>query len=166
MSLIQLNDFNRARFIRWNAVKHEACPFHVGLAPGRVRTCLIICFSEITKLTKNFLIYQNRSPEEYGDSPLTEKIDVYSLGNAFLYILTGTTSILPHLKERDAIHEIVHGSVKLDAEFIEKLDEKELAISHAIKMCHVKEPSVRSSSADVEKYLRRKIEDFQIERYS
>jgi len=35
-NMFKLNDFNRARFIRWNSAKEEACPFQIGLSPGRV----------------------------------------------------------------------------------------------------------------------------------
>lgn len=142
-NMFKLNDFNRARFIRWNSAKQEACPFQIGLSPGR-----------------------NRSPEEYHeDSLLTEKIDVYSLGNAFMQILTGSSDILPQLKENEAIKKIMRGQVKLQADFLETLDDKELTIYQAMKMCHVMEPSKRSSSIDVEMYLRRKLDEFHIERY-
>lgn len=139
--MFKLNDFNRARFIRWNSVKQEACPFQIGLAPGR-----------------------NRSPEEYCDgSPLTEKIDVYSLGNAFMQILTQSTKVLPQLREKDAIQAIKDGQVTLDMELIQSLDEMELAISHAMKMCHVKDPVVRSSASEVEFYLRSRLNELHID---
>ena len=41
---MQLNDFNRGRFIRWNEVKQETCPFYIGSSPGRVS---IVFFHEI-----------------------------------------------------------------------------------------------------------------------
>ena len=54
----KLNDFNRCRFITWDAKKNEACTFEVGKNPGIFR-----------------------SPGEYAYSKgETEKIDVYSMG--------------------------------------------------------------------------------------
>lgn len=75
---VKLNDFNRARFIRWNRKKDEACPFHVGNNPGN-----------------------NRSPEEYNYEDETEKIDVYSFGNT-LYLLLVRRSVWS--KERNEKH--------------------------------------------------------------
>ena len=61
----KLNDFNRARFLRWKQSTQDVCPFQVGKNPGK-----------------------NRSPEEYTPKePLTEKIDIYSLGNVFYMLL-------------------------------------------------------------------------------
>ena len=34
--IFKLNDFNRCRFIRWNAQTQTTCPFHVGSNPGGV----------------------------------------------------------------------------------------------------------------------------------
>jgi len=82
-----------------------------------------------------------------------------------MQILTGSSDILPQLKENDAIKKIMRGQVQLQVDFIETLDDKELTICHAMKMCHVMEPSRRSSSIDVEIYLRRKLDEFHIKRY-
>ena len=48
---VKLNDFNRARFLRWNAQKQKVCTFEVGSNPGK-----------------------NRAPEEYAYKPETEKV--------------------------------------------------------------------------------------------
>ena len=47
----KLNDFNRARFLLWNAKKKEICTYEIGSNPGK-----------------------NRSPEEYDYEPQTEKV--------------------------------------------------------------------------------------------
>jgi serine/threonine protein kinase len=47
----KLNDFNRARFLRWNLKHDRMCTFHVGNNPGK-----------------------NRSPEEYRYEGQTEKV--------------------------------------------------------------------------------------------
>lgn len=47
----KLNDFNRARFLRYSEVNNTVCPFYVGKNSGK-----------------------NRSPEEYAYGPETEKV--------------------------------------------------------------------------------------------
>jgi len=60
----KLNDFNRARFIRVSK-NHSLCSFAISKNPGK-----------------------NRSPEEYTrHALLSEKIDLYSLGNIFYMLL-------------------------------------------------------------------------------
>jgi serine/threonine protein kinase len=44
------------------------------------------------------LVHQWRSPEEYFDEPLTEQIDVFSLGNNMYSLLTG---LWPFYDEED-----------------------------------------------------------------
>lgn len=64
---VKMNDFNRCRFMahrKSNA--SELCPFIIPSSPGK-----------------------NRSPEEYGDKELTEKLDVYAIANILFFILTG-----------------------------------------------------------------------------
>jgi hypothetical protein len=80
-----------------------------------------------------------------------------------MQILTGSSDMLTHLTHEDAIREIQNGNVKLDPDFIELLDEKELAITHAIKMCHVNNPIMRSSSLGVQMYLKSKLLEINIE---
>ena len=44
----------------------------------------MLCFSEypgLTERTSFAILQQWRSPEEYKDEPLSDKIDVYSVGN-------------------------------------------------------------------------------------
>jgi hypothetical protein len=52
--IYKLNDFNRARFLRWNDEKDKACPYSVGKNPGK-----------------------NRSPEEYAYKPQSEKVSTW-----------------------------------------------------------------------------------------
>ena len=47
----KLNDFNRARFLRYSETNHTICPFYVGHNAGK-----------------------NRAPEEYKYGPETEKV--------------------------------------------------------------------------------------------
>ena len=38
----KLNDFNRARLIRWDKEKNEPCGFHVGNNPGKVSDAVFL----------------------------------------------------------------------------------------------------------------------------
>lgn len=63
---LKLIDFNRAVVMQWNQAEKIYCKYKNGGGNG-----------------------QYRSPEEFSDQPLNEKIDVYSLGNNFYALLTG-----------------------------------------------------------------------------
>eukprot|EP00591_Stephanopyxis_turris_P006634 CAMPEP_0195510016 /NCGR_PEP_ID=MMETSP0794_2-20130614/2783_1 /TAXON_ID=515487 /ORGANISM="Stephanopyxis turris, Strain CCMP 815" /LENGTH=374 /DNA_ID=CAMNT_0040637363 /DNA_START=288 /DNA_END=1412 /DNA_ORIENTATION=+ len=61
---IKINDFNVGRFLEWDSKANEPCGFHkVDCGPYR-------------------------SPEECHRGTLSEKIDIYSLGNSIYWILT------------------------------------------------------------------------------
>lgn len=62
---LKLNDFNRCRFMAQRK-DGEPCRFRIPSAPGKAR-----------------------SPEEYADEELDEKIDVFSAGNILYTLLTG-----------------------------------------------------------------------------
>lgn len=136
----QLNDFNRARFIRWNKVKQEACPFYISVSPG---SC--------------------RSPEEYTKgSPLTEKIDVYSLGNIMYGILLGVFA-WEEISSKKVKKLVKKGTFPdIPKEKFETFDDKERAIEHAIRMCYVKDIHERSTAQEVEGYLRKKLKEFNV----
>lgn len=61
-----LNDFNRAEFMLWDGENKKYCKYTEGKGHG-----------------------DWRSPEEFYDKPLTEKVDVYSLCNNMYSVLTG-----------------------------------------------------------------------------
>jgi len=63
---IKLNDFNRAEVLYWDERKDKYCKYRNGRGHGNYR-----------------------SPEEYADDPIDEKIDVYSMGNNIYALLTG-----------------------------------------------------------------------------
>jgi hypothetical protein len=63
----KLNDFNRARFLRWNISSESLCTFSIASNPGK-----------------------NRSPEEYNFLPETEKVSrtflLVTLTPCFVYL--------------------------------------------------------------------------------
>ena len=142
-SSFQLNDFNRSRFIRWNSVKEEACPFFISGNAGR-----------------------HRSPEEYTKgSPLTEQIDVFSLGNILYSIMLGE-DVFQDVERSEVPKLVRHGAVPhIPKEKYEKFDEKERAVEHAIRMCHVEDFRERSTSMEVEEYLRKKLEELNVSQF-
>ena len=92
---------------------------------------------------------QLRAPEEIIDAPLTEKIDVYSLGNVFYSILTGllvngvyTTS--------QAHSRIVHGKTEdIDVSFFESRSPAEYALVKIIQLCWTYDAEDRPSIFDI-----------------
>ncbi|KAL3935701.1 MAG: hypothetical protein SGBAC_008829 [Bacillariaceae sp.] len=65
-TMLKINDFNRAEFMLYDDSKQVYCKYFNGAGNGNWR-----------------------SPEEYKDEPLNEKIDVWSLGNNMYTLLTG-----------------------------------------------------------------------------
>ena len=61
--------------------------FGIWIASARalIVSVSVFCFDD-SHITLSVLCFvaQNRSPEEYFDHPLDEKIDIYSLGNIFV----------------------------------------------------------------------------------
>jgi len=129
--MYKLNDFNRARFIRWDVRKNKPCTFYIPKSPGR-----------------------NRSPEEYEYDQLTEKIDVYSLGNILYSILTKHEAF-DEMKKTEAQDLVKHGK---RPPIPDKLWEaEELAIIEAINMCWAQKPKNRPSARDVDSFLKGKL---------
>jgi len=134
--MFKLNDFNRARFIRWDVVKNEPCTFFIQTSPGRCR-----------------------SPEEYNGDHFTAKIDVYSLGNVLYAILTKHDPFYKRSSD-EAIELIKHGE---KPPFPNELwGSEELAIIEAINLCWVENPKDRSNTREVESFLRRKLLEFNV----
>ena len=78
-SRYKLQDFNRARFLLWNATSGAACPYNVSSNPGK-----------------------NRSPEEYAYQPQTEKVSpshgcVSDCEIVLVVVVVGPDSFLPRL---------------------------------------------------------------------
>ena len=141
-----MNDFNRARFIRWNAKEGKSCPFEISKSPGK-----------------------HRSPEEYNEEPLTEKIDVFSLGNILLAILRQERVFSEDEKTEDVQTRVANGifpTANISAVELSSYDPMEMAILEAIQMCLVLDTEERSSAAQVEVFLRHKLKnEFHLELY-
>jgi len=121
------------------------------------------------KVSNNVLCHfgiQLRSPEEYNSEPLTEKIDVYSLGNILWQLVIGSPYIFTQYKHtEDVLDAVKEGRVQVDKELVDSFDENELAVLTAKEMCHRLDPAKRSTAVEVERFLRRKLKEFNINRY-
>jgi len=133
----KLNDFNRARFIRWDVHKNKPCTFYVSKNPGK-----------------------HRSPEEYSYKNLNEKIDVYSLGNVIWQILY-KRNVFAEIKTKKVFEMVKHGKTP-PILHQDSWQDEELAILNAIKMCWNYDPQMRASSRDVELFLRNKLKEFNV----
>jgi serine/threonine protein kinase len=126
----KLNDFNRARFLRWDASKGKPCPFTVGSNPGK-----------------------NRSPEEYAYMPETEKIDVYSLGNIF-YMLLQEEWPFEDVSSKVASVRVIEGTrPTFYADVWNSTHPVDVALKTAMLMCHVHNPKERSTARAVAVHL-------------
>jgi len=106
------------------------------------------------------VVYQYRSPEEYAGrkSVLTEKIDVYSMGNIFYEILTNekpfkniaTKQVRSIVKE--GLRPVVPFKVKNSNNQID------IVLMRAMDMCFHQNPKKRPSAKDVAIYLSKQLQ--------
>ena len=118
----------------WNREKDEPCPFYVGNNPGKFR-----------------------SPEEYLYLGETEKVDIYSMGNVFYTLLTGTWPYEDKkTKEAQRLIKTNHRPPIPDKEK-ESQDPLVIALLRAIDMCWAQDPADRATARQVEAYLETEI---------
>lgn len=126
----KLNDFNRARFVTWDAKRNTTCGFHVGNNPGTFR-----------------------SPEEYERDLETEKIDVYSMSNIFYSLLTELWPFRDE-EEKTAQRHIKEGKrPTLPKRILETKDPSEIAILKAMKMGWEHKPEKRPTAKAIADFL-------------
>ena len=161
----KLNDFNRARFLRWDVAKDKPCGYYVGINPG-----------------------WNRSPEEYSHKLQSEKVgnttrrrcsisaayifltlshepshqqvDVYSFGN-ILYMLLQKDWPFREVDEKEAKKLIRKGyRPSFDAAVWNSTDHIDMVLKEAMIMCHEQEAKDRASSREVEIFLKQHLQNF------
>eukprot|EP00978_Attheya_sp_CCMP212_P016408 scaffold42990_cov56-Attheya_sp.AAC.5 len=129
-SSFKLNDFNRGKLLLWDTEKKKPCGFKVGKNGGR-----------------------NRSPEEYLYVEETEKVDIYSLGNIFYFLLVGER-VYSELHNEEVYDLVKRGErAPIPSKFTTSDDPVYKAIIKAIKMCWIQDPEDRATSKEVAKYL-------------
>lgn len=127
----KINDFNGALWIYYNDETDGVCPFYPAM--GGCKT---------------------RSPEEYSGYMVTEKVDIYSIGNVIYSILVGKYPF--HDLSSDRVKELVKSGHTPDIpESYQRSDDPNIqALLQAMQLCWVKEPSRRISARHLEEYLR------------
>ncbi len=130
---LKLNDFNRAEFPMWDGTKY--CRYQNGKGRG---------------------IW--RSPEEYQDLPLTESIDVWSLGNNLYGLLTGLNPLYDSESVETTQTRIIKGEVGFVDPRYSKRSKAERALVRIIKKCFEYEPGDRPTIFEVVQELQRAVE--------
>jgi hypothetical protein len=122
----KLMDFNRNRFLRWNNQENQQCTFKIPGAPGRWR-----------------------SPEEYLHKGMTEKVDVYSLGNVLYFLLTRNVPF-SELKSRNVSKRVRNGErPHIEKEIRYSRHPFDEYMISAIHMCFTADPNQRPSAKQV-----------------
>jgi serine/threonine protein kinase len=105
------------------------------------------------------LTEQWRSPEEYYDKPLDEKIDIYSLGNNFYALLTGMGPFYEEAHSDGVIKKVKAGMKPyIDQRFLERsFAEKKLA--EIMVLCWEYDPVKRPDINTLVQVLREAVEE-------
>ncbi len=108
---------------------------------------------ETKKLTIVGFYFQFRAPEEYKMEEQTEKIDVYSLGNAIFSILTGLYPF-NDMEMKDAQKRVVDGETpSIPLEYVKSNHPIDKALVQAIQMCWVYDWRDRAKASEVRNLL-------------
>ena len=120
---VALNDFNRCRFVAHrNNNTHEPCSFLIPSAPGK-----------------------SRSPEEYIENRLNEKLDVFSLGNVYYTILYGYHP-WEAFSSRETKSLVKQGTLPTFKKMESPIDQKLIEIA---KKTFIFEPDLRPSASQL-----------------
>ena len=129
--MIKILDFNRAEALLYDEKAEEYCTFSEGVPPDG----------------------SQRSPEEIIDAQLTEKIDVYSLGNLFYELLTGLY-VNRGISTSKAHYRLRHGKTEpINERYFNLRSPQEAAILQAIKWCWTFKVVDRPSIFDIVAFL-------------
>ena len=133
---VKLNDLNRGEVMLFNEEDQEYCRYRNGAGNGYWR-----------------------SPEEYKDEPLNEKIDIFSLGNNFYALLTG---LPPFAKLDDDIDAVKNHIMDGDTSFIDpRFRDRsfgERVLSELIPLCWKYNPDERIDIFELVSRLREAVE--------
>eukprot|EP00537_Pseudo-nitzschia_pungens_P009714 CAMPEP_0172381672 /NCGR_PEP_ID=MMETSP1060-20121228/71072_1 /TAXON_ID=37318 /ORGANISM="Pseudo-nitzschia pungens, Strain cf. cingulata" /LENGTH=384 /DNA_ID=CAMNT_0013109459 /DNA_START=610 /DNA_END=1764 /DNA_ORIENTATION=+ len=136
MTGVVLNDFNRAEFMLWDEDEEKYCTYREGYGAGNWR-----------------------SPEEYYDEFLDEKVDVFSLGNNMYGLLTGLM-VFHEAESYDEVQYRVRRGEKayIDPRYKER-SRAEAKLAEIIDKCHEYYPEHRPSIFQVADMLWEALEE-------
>lgn len=134
----KLTDFNRVRFLRKNITAESVpCSYIVGRNPGKFR-----------------------SPEEYGHTRQSEKVDIFSMGNIFYSLLTEYWPF-EGMDEKEAQQLIMGGKrPPIDDDIRNSKNSLDIAFIKAISMCWRQNPNERATAKVVKEYLVKSIGNY------
>jgi len=129
---LTLNDFNRAEIMLWDEDENKYCKYRSGRGHGTLR-----------------------SPEEYIDANLDEKIDVFSYGNLLYNLLTGLWNFYELGDSEEVIQEAILDKKRpyIDPRYRNRTF-AESALVNLIEKCWEHRAKDRPSIFQVMEYLR------------
>lgn len=136
---LKLNDFNRAEVMLWNEKNQTYCKYQNGVVYG------------------NF-----RSPEEFSDSLLDEKIDVYSYGNMVYGILTGLWTFYEDEDDSVVQSKVINGKRAYVDPRYKTNSYGEMALVEIMERCWVHDPKDRADIFEVVKFLRKAAKNYDL----
>jgi len=142
----KLNDFNVAMFLGWDPKKKETCGFE-----GRFREPWWRSPEEM----------QNHIEDGKDDIPLTEKVDVYSLGNILWSLLTNKSPWVKDSKVMDELRpRVARGEMPpLPSKIANSTEPSIVAIRNAMFKCLRINPEERASAGEVAHDLKMAIKE-------
>ncbi|KAL9189368.1 hypothetical protein ACHAXT_009043 [Thalassiosira profunda] len=136
---IKLVDYNRAEPLLWDDKHGRYCGWRNGRpAEGTLR-----------------------SPEENVDGPISEKVDIYSLGNVYYSLLTGRRVWERHEQE-DRIHNIIEGFPLTIPDSYRERSAGD-ALAKVIEACHEYWPEDRPDAFQLVGMLERLVEEHPVD---
>ena len=129
-----LGDFNRATILRWNKEKQAYCKYRTGEAFGTYR-----------------------SPEEYKQDALNEKIDIFSLGNN-IYALLTSLWIFPNDEDEVAQGKLMNGELSAIDETFSLSSPEEKLLVEIMQQCWRYDSAERIDAFEIVKLLREFLE--------
>ena len=102
---------------------------------------------------------QWRSPEEYLDNPLNEKIDVYSIGMNIFGLVTGLVPFPEETDYRDVHRRVIDGERPMIDKRIRTRSFEEGRLAEIAEKCFVHNPDERPDIFEVVRMLRDTFEE-------
>ncbi|CAB9507100.1 STYKc [Seminavis robusta] len=132
----QLSDFNGAPFVKWDAAKKQTCPFRPLMKGGKTR-----------------------SPEEYDTNIkyVTEKIDIFALGNILYTIVEGQYPF-HNLSPEESIDNVMNGhQPHIRESTLKNKDPNIKVLLQAMNACWVWDPRRRATAKEVQNILKTRV---------